>query len=254
MRLSLGPLCAMWLTAHPRCRVSLSSDARVERRTVAEVIADLDTVPVFAIATNGKLYSTEAGCMVYTQLVDATRVIAQLQATYPAEAFALEPLSLGTVLSESGMLVKRASPPKVMLVPSADAKRAARELSTKTDAAELEEGVSTVPKRWLPLRQVPIFHIGALAGRGTAEEAESKIWPLFFRLCDIDRMWEELGEGKPPPVQAMDLAVLVAHLREPFSAPGTPMLCAPLDGLDFVAERDRSALKALEQGELSEDS
>jgi hypothetical protein len=97
--------------------------AAAERRPVSAVVTELDSVPVFAIAINGdKLYSTdETGCMIYTHLSDASRVLAQLQSTYPAEALALEALSLGTVLSESGLLIKREAPPRITLVASPDA-------------------------------------------------------------------------------------------------------------------------------------
>ena len=43
-------------------------------------------------------------------------------------------------------------------------------------------------------------------------------------------------------VRAIDLATLVVCLREPAGAPGQPLVCAPLDALDFVAEKNRQAL------------
>ena len=227
-----------------------------ERRPVSAVVTELDSVPVFAIAINGdKLYSTdESGCMIYTHLSDASRVLAQLQSTYPAEALALEALSLGTVLSESGLLIKREAPPRITLVASPDAKRAARDLRAKGPAASSSDPPivsSAVPKRWRPLTEIPVFHIGTLARRSSKavevdEAAEGLLWPLFFRLSDIDRLWEELGDSSTerPPVRAApsDLATLVVCLREPAGAPGHPLVCAPLDALDFVAEKNRQAL------------
>ena len=258
-----------------------------ERRPVSAVVTELDSVPVFAIAINGdKLYSTdESGCMIYTHLSDASRVLAQLQSTYPAEALALEALSLGTVLSESGLLIKREAPPRITLVASPDAKRAARDLRAKGPAASSSDPPivsSAVPKRWRPLTEIPVFHIGTLARRSSKavevdEAAEGLLWPLFFRLSDIDRLWEELGDSsteRPPvraapsdlatlvvclrepaarmqvltmappsqQVRAIDLATLVVCLREPAGAPGHPLVCAPLDALDFVAEKNRQAL------------
>ena len=185
-----------------------------ERRPVSAVVTELDSVPVFAIAINGdKLYSTdESGCMIYTHLSDASRVLAQLQSTYPAEALALEALSLGTVLSESGLLIKREAPPRITLVASPDAKRAARDLRAKGPAASSSDPPivsSAVPKRWRPLTEIPVFHIGTLARRSSKavevdEAAEGLLWPLFFRLSDIDRLWEELGDSSTerPPVRA----------------------------------------------------
>jgi len=240
-----------------------------ERRPVSAVIADLDNVPVFAIVTNGKLYSTdESGCMIYTQLADASRVLAQLQAAYPAETLELEPLSLGAVLSESGLLVKRDAPPKITIVASPDAKRRARELRANAESSGVHEVVpSAVPKRWRPLAAVPIFHIGALAGRGFAAAAVANdgtadataaddgvdaelIWPLFFQLSDIDELWAELGDKgtERPPTRAINLAALVAILREPGSAPGKPLVCAPLDALEYVAEKDRNTGSCLHLG------
>ena len=186
-----------------------------ERRPVSAVVTELDSVPVFAIAINGdKLYSTdETGCMIYTHLSDASRVLAQLQSTYPAEALALEALSLGTVLSESGLLIKREAPPRITLVASPDAKRAARDLRAKGPAASSSDPPivsSAVPKRWRPLTEIPVFHIGTLARRPSMafevdEAAEGLLWPLFFRLSDIDRLWEELGDSSTerPPVRAI---------------------------------------------------
>ena len=186
-----------------------------ERRPVSAVVTELDSVPVFAIAINGdKLYSTdESGCMIYTHLSDASRVLAQLQSTYPAEALALEALSLGTVLSESGLLIKREAPPRITLVASPDAKRAARDLRAKGPAASSSDPPivsSAVPKRWRPLTEIPVFHIGTLARRSSKavevdEAAEGLLWPLFFRLSDIDRLWEELGDSSSerPPVRAI---------------------------------------------------
>jgi hypothetical protein len=189
--------------------------AAADRRPVSAVVTELDSVPVFAIAINGdKLYSTdETGCMIYTHLSDASRVLAQLQSTYPAEALALEALSLGTVLSESGLLIKREAPPRITLVASPDAKRAARDLRAKGPAASSSDPPivsSAVPKRWRPLTEIPVFHIGTLARRPSMafevdEAAEGLLWPLFFRLSDIDRLWEELGDSSTerPPVRAI---------------------------------------------------
>jgi hypothetical protein len=137
-------------------------------------------------------------------------------------------------------------------VASPDAKRAARDLRAKGPAASSSDPPivsSAVPKRWRPLTEIPVFHIGTLARRPSMafevdEAAEGLLWPLFFRLSDIDRLWEELGDSSTerPPVRAIDLATLVVCLREPAGAPGQPLVCAPLDALDFVAEKNRQAL------------
>ena len=221
---------ALPLSAPLRMPAIRMDAAAAERRPVSAVVTELDSVPVFAIAINGdKLYSTdETGCMIYTHLSDASRVLAQLQSTYPAEALALEALSLGTVLSESGLLIKREAPPRITLVASPDAKRAARDLRAKGPAASSSDPPivsSAVPKRWRPLTEIPVFHIGTLARRPSMafevdEAAEGLLWPLFFRLSDIDRLWEELGDSSTerPPVRAIDLATLVVCLREPAGA------------------------------------
>ena len=206
---------ALPLSASLRMPAIRMDAAAAERRPVSAVVTELDSVPVFAIAINGdKLYSTdETGCMIYTHLSDASRVLAQLQSTYPAEALALEALSLGTVLSESGLLIKREAPPRITLVASPDAKRAARDLRAKGPAASSSDPPivsSAVPKRWRPLTEIPVFHIGTLARRSSKavevdEAAEGLLWPLFFRLSDIDRLWEELGDSSTerPPVRAI---------------------------------------------------
>jgi hypothetical protein len=206
---------ALPLSAPLRMPAIRMDAAAADRRPVSAVVTELDSVPVFAIAINGdKLYSTdETGCMIYTHLSDASRVLAQLQSTYPAEALALEALSLGTVLSESGLLIKREAPPRITLVASPDAKRAARDLRAKGPAASSSDPPivsSAVPKRWRPLTEIPVFHIGTLARRPMMafevdEAAEGLLWPLFFRLSDIDRLWEELGDSSTerPPVRAI---------------------------------------------------
>ena len=69
-------------------------------------------VPVFAILLKeeGKLYGgpmDDQGvqpAMVYTQLEDAQRVIGQLTETYAETALELQPLALGAVLRQSGVL------------------------------------------------------------------------------------------------------------------------------------------------------
>ena len=69
-------------------------------------------VPVFAIllVQDGKLYGgpdafDESGiepAIVYTQLEDAQRVLGKLADTYPDTELALQPLSLGAVMRQSG--------------------------------------------------------------------------------------------------------------------------------------------------------
>ena len=171
-----------------------------------------------------------------------------------AEALALEALSLGTVLSESGLLIKREAPPRITLVASPDAKRAARDLRAKGPAASSSDPPivsSAVPKRWRPLTEIPVFHIGTLARRPMMafevdEAAEGLLWPLFFRLSDIDRLWEELGDSttERPPVRAIDLATLVVCLREPAGAHASAHHGAPFPTGARHRPRDARRLSA----------
>ena len=217
-----------------------------------ELLQGLDSVPVFALrlVQEGKLYSVEGRCMVYVELADASNVLGQLQSLYPETPLALQPLQLGTVIRLSAgdrRLAGRADPdetPTAMrLVASRDARRAARDLGAEPSAeAALSPDVD--PRR---MSEVPVFHLGPLAPPADADAPdEQPLWPLFFRTDDADAMWREFGGGAPrPPLQATDLAALCG-LAVP--APGRPLLCAPLDSLEYV-ETARSA-EAERQSEL----
>ena len=218
---------------------------------------DLNTVPVFGILTeDAKLYGTdEAGCMIYTQLKDAHRILAQLQSTYAESTFELHPLALGTVLNEAGLLAtQREHAPQITLVASPEATKEARRLRAAA-AAEGKadpDSPADAPRRRANLASVPIFHVGPMAMHGSAHDAKQAgeldasegtelVWPLFFRTDDIERLWAELGQEatEPPPVEVMNLASLIACLRDPSAAPGKPLVCAPLDALEFVREQQR---------------
>ena len=74
---------------------------------------------------------------------------------------------------------------------------------------------------------------------------------MFFRTADVDALWEQLGEGAPrPEVTPTDLAALVDGLREADDAPAEPLICAPLDALEYVRERDRSAVSARAEADV----
>ena len=222
-----------------------------EFRPVSEVIGELNSMTVFGLRTeNGKLWGIEEeGCMIYMQLADATRVLAKLQETY-AEPLELQPLELGTVLSESGVLVKRDGAPRITLVPSPEAKRTLRKLQAE---GNFMSDIVAVPKRWRPLSEVPVFHIGPLPSRNPAG-AKELLWPLFFWAGDADQLWSELGqEGTTrPPLQAINLGAAVASIRDPSGALGRPVLCAPLDAVEYMRERDRQALSELRQAQTAE--
>ena len=72
------------------------------------------------------------------------------------------------------------------------------------------------------------------------------LWPLFFRAADVGELWRELGGGAPQPeLQATDLATLIDGLRDADNAPAQPLVCAPLDSLDFVRTRDTAKSDAV---------
>lgn len=243
--LVLTPRAAVRTMPHHACMVA-------GRRPVSAVLEDLNAVPVFGIATdNGKLYGTdESGCMIYTHLDDVLRVVAQLPGVYAADSLEVQPLELGTVLFESGLLVKRAEKcPPISLVASPEAKREARQLRG-ADWAASDTNVIGSRKKRRQLAGVPLFHIGAVTWNSTAK-ADEAFWPVFFRRSDIETLWETVGAGAElPPVQVTDLAALIAFLREPSTAPARPMVCAPLDAIEY--ERSRAKRAVEEQGQLLE--
>ena len=126
------------------------------------------------------------------------------------------------------------------LVASPEERRAARSLR---EAAAMprprpREGAAA------QLQTVPVFHIGSVEHPSRGEAA---FWPFFFRTADVDALWQQLGEGaKQPEITATDLASLIDGLREAEDAPAKPLVCAPLDALEFVKENDRAAITAAE--------
>ena len=60
----------------------------------------------------------------------------------------------------------------------------------------------------------------------------------------------EVGQGQPqPPVRTLTLAELIALLRDADACVGQPMLCPPLDSVDFISELDRQATRDVAQGQ-----
>jgi len=88
-----------------------------------------------------------------------------------------------------------------VLVASPEQKRAARKIRAEraaSDAMATEDeqdepaAVAGPPKAGeVPL--VPIFHCGPLAWREAEGEPPSTLWPLFFRLDDLETMWRQAG-------------------------------------------------------------
>ena len=88
-----------------------------------------------------------------------------------------------------------------VLVASPEQKRAARKIRAEraaSDAMATEDeqdepaAVAGPPKAGeVPL--VPIFHCGPLAWREAEGEPPSTLWPLFFRLDDLETMWRQVG-------------------------------------------------------------
>jgi hypothetical protein len=222
------------------------------RLTDLDVVRELDSVPVFGILVkaDGKLYTEEGACMVYTHLSDVSRVLGKMQATYPTTELEVMPLSLGHVLSEAGLLGgggREGASLAVNLVASPEETSAAKRMR--------EEAALPRPKRRRGaagmLQRVPIFHIGTVETRRDAHDSSAgeTLFPFFFRTVDVDALWSELGDGAPrPPLVATDLAALVDGLRDADAAPGSPLVCAPLDALDFVRQRDQRAAMDLAEG------
>jgi len=219
--------------------------------TVAE---QLDDVPVFGILLreDAKLYGGDDGqTMVYMSLQSASRVLAQLQSTYPETEIEIAPLPLGNVLTQTGYLQR---PPAtdddnqpalpIELVSSPDERRAARKIreDVATPRPAARSGVAG------KLQDVPIFHIGSVEDPDPAKPA---FWPFFFRTADVDALWRQLGEGAPrPEVTATDLAALIDGLRLADNAPAKPLICAPLDAIEFMRGRDEVAMEAAKAAKL----
>ena len=143
---------------------------------------------------------------------------------------------------------------QAVLVASPEQKRTARKLrsraastaaATDADTAVTPEVVSDTssqrPRRGASpptVPAVPIFHCGPLAWEGgEGGEAASTLWPLFFRLEDLETMWREVGGGAPqPPPEATDLAELLSTQGglPAEAAAARLLLCAPLDAIDFM--------------------
>ena len=232
-----------WRTNPLQLSASSSTDAKVAQL--------LDSVWVFGLllTEEAKLYG-DAGTgasMIYTSLSDANRVLAQLKSAFPTTDLELIPLPLGKVLMQAGIL----DPPssfeaaddgvQMQLVASPEEKRAARQLreESATPKPRPREGAAGL------LQEIPVFHIGSVEHPSEGTDA---FWPFFFRTADVDALWEQLGEGAPrPEITPTDLAALVDGLRDIESAPAKPLVCAPLDGLKFVQERDRAAAASAEE-------
>ena len=93
-----------------------------------------------------------------------------------------------------------------VLVASPDQKRTARKIRAdraastamatedEPSAAAATARVDTAPgppkASEVPL--VPVFHCGPLAWREAEGEPPSTLWPLFFRLEDLETMWRQV--------------------------------------------------------------
>lgn len=255
----------MLATHHAAVRCALGGwharSQQIRLSVTDSVVAEqLDDVPVFGLllVDDGKLYGSEdtGETMVYTGLADATRVLAQVQASFPGNDVQLMPLYLGEVLTKAGALKPaitadtldtepRALP--TLLVPSVEEKRAARHLRNEAAMARARPRPGAAGM----LQAVPVFHMGSFKHPGD----EADFFPFFFRMADADALWEQLGDGAPrPPLVATDLAALVDGLREADIAPATPMVCAPLDALEYVRARDQSSMANLATEDAGDDA
>ena len=225
--------------------------------SLSSVAEQLDEMPVFGILVDdGTLYGdADSGGtgIVYTHLNDASRVLSQLQNTYPANTLELLPLALGAVLKEGGLLGaadgagERA---QVMLVASPEEVRTARRLADRLSSAPRP---ASKPARKSGLQGIPVFHLGQVPWRDAPEGEEEMRWPFFFRSADVDALWKEIGQGaERPPLLVTDLTVLIAALRDEDAAPARPIVCPPLDAIEYLRERDRGATRTLDASAVSE--
>mmetsp|Transcript_37580 Transcript_37580/g.62231 ORF Transcript_37580/g.62231 Transcript_37580/m.62231 type:complete len:254 (+) Transcript_37580:105-866(+) len=188
------------------------------------IVQELNAVPIWAVETDGKLYSQQGTVFAYTQLTDSQTILQQLRGTYPDASFSLQPIGLGTLLQQGGLLgddsVRSIS---TKLVGSPAERQAARSLMI---------GPHPNP---VGTASVPVFHLGPLAWR-TPNDEEQLRWPLFFRFCDVQATWSAIGGGAPmPTVETLTLHALLSMLRSVSrSLPGQPIFCPPLDGLEFM--------------------
>ena len=90
---------------------------------------------------------------------------------------------------------------QAVLVASPDQKRAARKIRADRAASDAmatedeqdEPAAVAGPPKAGEVPQVPIFHCGPLAWREAEGEPPSTLWPLFFRLDDLETMWRQVG-------------------------------------------------------------
>jgi len=88
-----------------------------------------------------------------------------------------------------------------VLVASPEQKRAARKIRAERAASDAmatedeqdEPAAVAGPPKAGEVPQVPIFHCGPLAWREAEGEPPSTLWPLFFRLDDLETMWRQAG-------------------------------------------------------------
>jgi len=246
------------------------------------LLSELDTVPVFGIlvVADGKLYGGPEGkesriqpAMVYTQLADANQVLGKLTEAYPGIEFSLQPLSLGAVMRQSGMLGDGNREAlddgaevgtRAVLVASPDQKRAARKIRAdraasnamgtedEPSAAAAAAATASVdatpgPPKVVQVPLVPVFHCGPLTWREAEDEPPSTLWPLFFRVDDLETMWRQVGGDAPqPPPEVTDLAALLSPEGglPAEAASARLLLCAPLDAIDYM--RSHTAALAAE--------
>jgi hypothetical protein len=257
--LAASLLCSVRLSgwrASLRPRVAASGVRHVPPLAVSDsvVAKQLNDVPVFGLLLTeaGTLYGDEeqGATMVYTSLADATRVLAQLKTAYPTTELELLPLPLGHVLTQAGHLQRATSEAgaapddaqaalRMALVASPEERRAARRLREDSAMPRPRARAGAAAQ----LQTVPVFHVGSVEHPSQAEA----IWPFFFRTADVDALWAQLGDGAPAPtITATDLAALVDGLRQAEEAPAAPLICAPLDALAYVRERDSAVSSAID--------
>ena len=232
-------------------------------QSLEDVVHELNSVPVFGIrlVEEGTLYGTEpGGSIMYMQVSDAHRVLGQLTATFPGTELEVQSLTLGSALRQAGLLEDAGAGeeerPGLTLVASPIEVRVARSLGhdarTSPDpSATASGGVGGEQCRsGTRTLGVPVFDIGELLwdaeGEALAGDPQT-LWPHLFCSADAEALWTEVGQDAPmPPLQAVDLCEVIERLKAHAdgAAVRKPMLCAPLDSIEFMRSVDAQSRAA----------
>ncbi|KAL3927178.1 MAG: hypothetical protein SGPRY_002946, partial [Prymnesium sp.] len=219
---ALAPQPPLLAASRARVHIAAALDGW-DPKVLSAVVRELDSVPLFAIrlTSENTLYGAESGSMMYSQLPDVHRVLAQLSSTYPETSLEILPLGLGSTLEQAGILgddqrsVDGESSPRANIIASPQELKNARSLGYKAQS-NMPNGLD-----------LPVFHIGDLEWHNRQDARSEILWPIFFRAVDVDALWAEAGSADAKPeVQVVCLGEVVERLRAHASGqPGSkPML------------------------------